>query len=207
MTKAGLEPSSLILIDTDEVFGSLLYLQSTGVRNDVIVLHANILNRDWYIKNESSRHPDVISADLTSLTAPDRSTRIERILKDNMSERSTYTMFPDWERRAPDFETVPIGILNQVVERGTDMQDLLNSNRAWQDYQLRGVKIGFYKDASLERIANYYRVWFNRTAGAYYEVGYFDEAEYLLRKASDIDPHQVLENNLDRIIKAKSDKE
>jgi hypothetical protein len=38
-------------------------------------------------------------------------------------------------------------------------------------------------------------------------VGYFDEAEYLLQKASDIGSHQVLENNLNRIIKSKSDKE
>jgi hypothetical protein len=89
------------------------------------------------------------------------------------------------------------------VGRETDIHDLLNSNRAWQNYQLRGVKIGYYKDASLGRIANYYRALLNDTAEAYYKEGYFDEAEYLLQKALDIGYDQALENNLNRIIKSK----
>ena len=196
---------SLIFVDGDAAWGSLLYRQSLNVRNDVVVVPIALLQFDWYIKNESLKYPEVVSTNLISLTTP--SDRINEMLRNNVQKRNIYTIFPSWEGKSSDFGTVPIGILYQVVERGTSVKDILDSSRQWQSYEMRGIKVNYYKDEYLNNMANNYRLLLNDTARAYYEVGYFDEAEYLLQKASDIGSHQVLENNLNRIIKSKSDKE
>jgi hypothetical protein len=197
--------NSLIFVEGDAAWGSLLYRQSLNMRNDVVVVPTALLQFDWYIKSESLKYPEVVSTDLISLTTP--SDRIDAMLRNNVRKRNIYTIFPSWEGKSSDFETVPIGILYQVVERGTSVKDILDSSRQWQSYKMRGIKANYYKDEYLDNMANNYRSLLNETAGAYYEVGYFDEAEYLLQKASDIGSHQVLENNLNRIIKSKSDKE
>ena len=101
------------------------------------------------------------------------------------------------------FEFVPIGLVNRIVLKDTDIREILTSSKEWQNYKLRNIKANFYKDAMVDNMTIYYIYALNNTGMAYFRNGFLDEGEYLLRKALDIGKDYRVESNLNQIIQQK----
>lgn len=199
---SSIDSDSIFITTGDPITGPAWYFQSINRRNDIIIISGDLVRYNWYIENLAKRYPDIINKKL--LETQGVGNRLVEIFKDNISHRKIYSISNELKNEnATAFEFVPIGLVNRIVLKDTDIREILTSSKEWQNYKLRNIKANFYKDAMVDNMTIYYIYALNNTGMAYFRNGFLDEGEYLLRKALDIGKDYRVESNLNQIIQQK----
>lgn len=191
------EPNSILLVADDSVINPLWYLQSTGERNDVVILSAGLLNYDWYVKSVIKENPDIADAEVLSKKWD--SNRISHILNKNINNKKVYTTFTAWDDHSNStFDFVPVGSVYAVIPKSSKNKgDILQKNQTlWEQYTLRGIRSDAYKDFTVNQLIKHYALSLNNTGVVYANFGFAKEAIYFFKKSIDIVPDPKTMKNL-----------
>lgn len=180
-----IRPNSIYITSGDPITGPAWYYQSIGLGRDVIIISGELVRYDWYIRSLMKRYPDAVNN--TVLNKKGVGERLITIIENNIYKREIYSIPPGIIGNGADrFEFVPIGILNRVVLKGTDIKNILGTSRGWEYYRLVNIKAGFYEERMADNLVAYYKISLSNTATAYFNYGFNDDGEYLMRKSLEI---------------------
>ncbi len=198
------EENSLIISQGDALSGALWYLQSTGIRKDVIIIDAGLLAADWYVKNQNKLYPDIVNL---SILRGDKMGRHLYLAGIAINNRPVYFTFPTTSPSITVYNpinqqegklfVVPNGIIYRIfLNQKPDIDFSYEMNeKLWEKYRLDGISYNKNYDYLIVELVREYSIALNNLGIYYYDAGLVNEGLQKFREALEIVPGNITAAN------------